>query len=250
MSLAIFNTQLKACYSGCSKFKLKTTCGSDSKFHVQNKVNFLHIVVDHIVCFRKESSQSVSRITVSMVGRRKLTDKQRWQAICQLDVGRRQIEVLANFGVSQRVVSCLYQRYQQTGEVAERRGRGCTEATSRANDRHVVMESLHSRTLSAPKLRQELRYTRDVNASVQTIHNRLNERGLSARRPVIATPLTRPNRRTREQWPRDHLGWTQRQWRTGLEVIKLEFILKLKIKRNNWLLADTCLQAANHSALF
>ena len=37
---------------------------------------------------------------------------------------------------------------------------------------------------------------------------------------------------------------------TGLEVIKLEFILKLKIKCNDWLLADTCPQAANHCALF
>ena len=37
---------------------------------------------------------------------------------------------------------------------------------------------------------------------------------------------------------------------TGLEIIKLEFILRLKIKRNDWLLADTCPQAANHSALF
>ena len=35
----------------------------------------------------------------------------------------------------------------------------------------------------------------------------------------------------------------------GLEVIKLEFILRLKIKRNDWLLADTCPQAANHCAL-
>ena len=34
----------------------------------------------------------------------------------------------------------------------------------------------------------------------------------------------------------------------GLEVIKLEFILK--IKRNDWLLADTCPQVANHCALF
>ena len=33
-------------------------------------------------------------------------------------------------------------------------------------------------------------------------------------------------------------------------LVKLEFILKLKIKRNNWLLADTCPQAANHCALF
>ena len=41
---------------------------------------------------------------------------------------------------------------------------------------------------------------------------------------------------------------------TGLEVIKLEYSLKLKIKRNDWLLADlladTCPHAANHCALF
>ena len=36
----------------------------------------------------------------------------------------------------------------------------------------------------------------------------------------------------------------------GLEVIKLEFILKLKIKRNDWLLVDTCSQATNHCPLF
>ena len=38
--------------------------------------------------------------------------------------------------------------------------------------------------------------------------------------------------------------------RSGLEVIKLEFIFRLKIKRNDWLLADTCPQAVNHCALF
>ena len=36
----------------------------------------------------------------------------------------------------------------------------------------------------------------------------------------------------------------------GLKVIKLEYILRLKIKRNDWLIADTCPQAANHYALF
>ena len=37
---------------------------------------------------------------------------------------------------------------------------------------------------------------------------------------------------------------------SGLEVIKLEFILKLKIKHNYRLLADTCPQAANQCVLF
>ena len=36
----------------------------------------------------------------------------------------------------------------------------------------------------------------------------------------------------------------------GLKVIKLEYILRLKIKRNDWLIVDTCPQAANHYALF
>ena len=40
------------------------------------------------------------------------------------------------------------------------------------------------------------------------------------------------------------------QWSSGLEVIKLEFILKRKIKCNDLLLADTCPQVANHCALF
>ena len=38
--------------------------------------------------------------------------------------------------------------------------------------------------------------------------------------------------------------------RSGLEVIKLEYSLRLKIKLNDWLLADMCPQAANHCALF
>ena len=122
----------------------------------------------------------------------------------------------ANFGVPQSVVSRLYQRYQQTGEVVEMRGRGRTRATSRADDRHVVMESLRSTTLSAPKLHPELRNTRGVNVIVQTIRNRLYERGISARRPVIATLLTRRHRQTREQWSRAHLRWAQRQWSTVL----------------------------------
>ena len=37
---------------------------------------------------------------------------------------------------------------------------------------------------------------------------------------------------------------------TGFEFLKLQYSLKLKIKRNDWLLADTCQQAANQCALF
>ena len=41
-----------------------------------------------------------------------------------------------------------------------------------------------------------------------------------------------------------------KRWKPGLEVIKPEYSLRLKIKRNNWLLTDMCPQAANHCAVF
>ena len=39
-------------------------------------------------------------------------------------------------------------------------------------------------------------------------------------------------------------------WTPGLEAIKLEYSLRLKIKHNDLLLADMCPQAANRCALF
>ena len=47
---------------------------------------------------------------------------------------------------------------------------------------------------------------------------------------------------------------TKGHWNThpspGHGVIKLVYSLRLKIKRNDWLHADKCPQAANHCALF
>ena len=55
-------------------------------------------------------------------------------------------------------------------------------------------------------------------------------------------------------WSSNEFGQSCRRYgpytKPGLEVIKLEFILRLKIKLNDWLLVDTCPQAANHCALF
>ena len=95
-------------------------------------------------------------IVLNMFRRRLLTDKQRWQMVVQLDVGERRVDVATGFRVSQSVVSRLFARYHQSSKVTERRGRGRKRATFAANDQYVILQSLRSRTLSAPKLHQEL----------------------------------------------------------------------------------------------
>ena len=46
------------------------------------------------------------------------------------------------------------------------------------------------------------------------------------------------------------LNYLDEDERAGHEVKKPEFILKLKIKHNDWLLVDKCPQAANYNAVF
>ena len=48
---------------------------------------------------------------------------------------------------------------------------------------------------------------------------------------MIATPLTRRHRRTREQWSRAHLRWTQRQWSTVLYTNEGVFRLSRAVGR-------------------
>ena len=85
---------------------------------------------------------------------------------------------------------------------------------------------------------------------------------LSSKNILLNTMLSFRFRSVLENQPEWHYWvWTQLQrfqgqvWylilsTPGLKVIKLEFILKLKINHNNRMLVDTCPQAANHCTLF
>ena len=74
-------------------------------------------------------------------------------------------------------------------------------------------------------------------------HTRSLARAFASRTHVEGT-WKKPKAKIEDSSPTRYLNIS------GLEVIKFEFILRLKIKRNDWLLADTCPQAANHCALF
>ena len=70
------------------------------------------------------------------------------------------------FGISQSKVSCLYQRYNPKDKVVERHvGGGRTQATSAADDRYAVMQSLRSMTLR-PKLWRPLQNVWCVNVYI------------------------------------------------------------------------------------
>ena len=93
------------------------------------------------------------------------------------------------------------------------------------------MVSLFPKVISRPVHKLDGRFTREVATVVTGLQTEpYHNLAVSLTASMLNILCTRPT--------------------PGLEVIKLEFIHRLKIKRNDWLHADTCPHATNHCALF
>ena len=65
-------------------------------------------------------------------------------------------QVGARYGVSESVISRLWNRYQETGDVKDRSGKGRKSNTDHLRDRFTVNQALKRRTMTATKLRASL----------------------------------------------------------------------------------------------
>lgn len=63
--------------------------------------------------------------------------------------------------------------------------------------------------------------------SDKTVHNRLHEHQLHARRPVRVPALTRGNCTRQLHWVQEHLNWPQQEWTQILFTDKSRFGLRL-----------------------
>lgn len=145
--------------------------------------------------------------------RRRMTPQERLRAIGMIQAGLSNRQVAVNLNRDHRIIDHLWNRYIQTGSVSDRPRAGRPRVTTARDDQYLVTCALRQRTLNSRRLREQLRAGANVNVSDQTIRNRLHERNLAARRPVVRQPLTRQHRRLRRQWGVTHRRWTRAQWR-------------------------------------
>lgn len=142
---------------------------------------------------------------------RHLLREEMLRAIGMLQVGRRQAEVAAEFQVTQSVISRLWHRYRDTGEVRNQH-RGNGRITTAAQDRYVQIIARRNQTCTARQIQNQFNQTYGVLISDQTIRNRLHEINLRSGRPLRVPPLTRGNRGARLLWAQDHRNWANEQW--------------------------------------
>ncbi|GFV03866.1 transposable element Tcb2 transposase [Trichonephila clavipes] len=111
---------------------------------------------------------------MSMMSQRShLTDSEAWRVVSRLEGGQTQAEVEKAIGVSQSVISRIWNRFLETGSAGRRPGQGRRLATTPNEDRYLVLTARRHRNMNATLLQQHLRSATGTTVSIQIIRNRL-----------------------------------------------------------------------------
>ncbi|GFY32252.1 HTH_Tnp_Tc3_2 domain-containing protein [Trichonephila clavipes] len=92
--------------------------------------------------------------------------------------------------ISRNVISCLWQRFQDDGNVSRCYSTGRPRVATPNEDRYLAATAKRKRQRTASELSRQLSSATGTTVSRQTVYRRLGHIGLYARRPVTCVPLT------------------------------------------------------------
>ncbi|GFX68313.1 transposable element Tcb1 transposase [Trichonephila clavipes] len=102
-------------------------------------------------------------------------------------------------GRNQTVMRICDRRMQES--TTDRRGRSHPpQCTTSREDRKIVRMAVTDRSVTSRTVAQHIESVTHHSVSARTIRRRLQQSGLSARRPLLGLPLTQNHRRLRRQW--------------------------------------------------
>ncbi|GFU67716.1 transposable element Tcb2 transposase [Trichonephila clavipes] len=112
--------------------------------------------------------------------RSNLTDSEAWRVVGRLEGGQTQAEVAQAIGVSQSVLSRIWNRFLETGSAGRRPGQGRRRAATPDEDRYLVLtawrERERHRNMNATLLQQHLRSATGTTVSTQTTNIKASSR--------------------------------------------------------------------------
>ncbi|GFV79771.1 transposable element Tcb2 transposase [Trichonephila clavipes] len=110
----------------------------------------------------------------TMSQRSHLTNSEAWRVVGRLEGGPTQAEVAQAIGVSQSVISRIWNRFLETGSTGRRQGQDRRRATTPNEDRYLVLTARRHRNMNGTLLQQHLRSATETTVSTQTVRNRLH----------------------------------------------------------------------------
>ncbi|GFX62207.1 transposable element Tcb2 transposase [Trichonephila clavipes] len=127
-----------------------------------------------------------------MAQRKHLDGFLRGRIIGRLKCGRTQLEVSEELGIAESVISKLWQRFQDDGNVSRCYSTGRPRVTTPNEDRYIYLAvtAKRNRRSTASDLSRQLSSATGTTVSRQTVYRRLGHIRLYDRRFVRCVPLT------------------------------------------------------------
>ncbi|GFS76746.1 transposable element Tcb1 transposase [Trichonephila clavipes] len=137
------------------------------------------------------------------MSRRKRSDfdqvSDRGRIVAYRDCGLSFREIGSRVGRNQTTVMRICNRWMQEG-TTDRRGRSYPpQCTTSREDRQIVRMAVTDRSVTSRTTAQPIESVMHYSVSARTIPRRLQQSGLSARRPLLGLLLTQNHRRLRRQ---------------------------------------------------
>ncbi|GFT79762.1 transposable element Tcb1 transposase [Trichonephila clavipes] len=114
------------------------------------------------------------------------------------------LEVSKELGITQSVISRLWQRFLDDGNVSRCYRTGHPRVTTPNEDLYLAVTAKRNRRRTASDLSRQLYSATGTTVSRQTVYRRLGHIGLYARMPVRCVPLTETHCRLRLTWSKEH----------------------------------------------
>ncbi|GFV73290.1 transposable element Tcb1 transposase [Trichonephila clavipes] len=92
-------------------------------------------------------------------------------------------------------------------EIGSRVGRNRTTCTTSREDRQIVRRAVTNRSVTSRTMAQNIESVMHHSVSARTIRHRLQQSGLSARRPLLGLHLTQNHIRFRRRWCNERSMW-------------------------------------------
>ncbi|GFW02336.1 transposable element Tcb2 transposase [Trichonephila clavipes] len=124
-----------------------------------------------------------------------LTDSKAWRVVGRLEVGQTEAEVAQAIGVSQSVISRIWNRFLKNESAGRRPGQGRRRSTTPNEDRYLMLTARRDRNMNATLLQQHLRSGTGTTVSTHSVRNRLHGVDLYARRQMSRFSVHPDNRR-------------------------------------------------------
>ncbi|GFY33180.1 transposable element Tcb1 transposase [Trichonephila clavipes] len=124
----------------------------------------------------------------------------RGRIVAYRDCGLAFSKIGSRVGRNQTTVMRTCDRWRQEGTM-DRSGRShLPQCTTSREDRQIVRMAVTDHSVSSRTVAQPIKSVTHHSVSARTIRRRLQQSGLSARRPLLGLPLTQNHRHLRRQW--------------------------------------------------